>query len=212
MTFKLTPLPFPKDALEPFISAKTIDFHYEKHHRGYVEKLNKLIKGTEHEEQSLEEIIQTAAGKVFNNAAQVWNHNFFWNCLKPGASSAPTGTLLKLINLHFGSLDEFEKQFSKKAEGLFGSGWVWLACDVEGKLSIEALSNAGTPICDQKQPLLTLDVWEHAYYLDYQNERAKFIEGFWNHINWAFAERNIQEANFRSSRSKGQHSDPGVYA
>ena len=188
----LPALPYAKDALAPVISAETIDFHYGKHHQTYVTNLNNLIKGTEFENSSLEEIVLKSSGGIFNNAAQVWNHTFYWNGLKPAAAAnAPTGALADAINATFGSFDEFKKQFTQKAITTFGSGWAWLCKNKEGVLSLESTSNAGTPLTAGLTPLLTIDVWEHAYYVDYRNARAKYAEEFWSIVNWDFVSANF---------------------
>jgi superoxide dismutase, Fe-Mn family len=191
MEHKLPELPYPKNALEPAISAETLEFHHGKHHAAYVNNLNNLIRGTEFENLSLEEIIKKSSGGIFNNSAQVWNHTFFWNCMKPGGGGKPGGALGKAIDSTFGSFEEFKKTFSEKAVGLFGSGWAWLAKDKEGAIAIVQTSNAGTPMTEGKKALLTCDVWEHAYYIDYRNARAKFVEAFWNTVNWEFVEKNF---------------------
>lgn len=191
MEHKLPDLPFEKNALEPHISAETIEYHYGKHHNTYVTNLNNLIKGTEHENKSLEDIIKSApAGGLFNNAAQVWNHTFYWNGLKPGGG-APSGALAAAIDSAFGSFDEFKDQFTKTAVTTFGSGWAWLVKNADGSLAIESTGNAGNPMTSGKTPILTCDVWEHAYYIDYRNARPKYVEGFWNIVNWDFAAKNF---------------------
>jgi len=196
MAFQLPSLPWSEDALDPHISAKTISFHHGKHHQAYVNNLNGLIEGTPLAEKTLEEIIREVAGDaskagVFNNAAQVWNHTFFWNSMKPGGGGEPTGELRKRIDADFGSFAAFKEQFSKKAATLFGSGWTWLV-DNGGKLEIVQTSGAATPLTTSAKPLLTLDVWEHAYYLDHQNRRPEFIAAFLDHlVNWDFAAQNL---------------------
>lgn len=190
-SIELPPLPYSEDALEPVISREIMKFHYEKHHAGYVEKTNKLLQQSNLRGKSLEEIIQQSSGPLFNNAAQVWNHTFFWNCMKPGGSMLNSGELMESINNCFGSFDEFKTTFSKAGEDLFGSGWVWLFKDPSGVLKIEGRSNADTPVKDSLTTLLTLDVWEHAYYLDYKNERKKFIAKFWSIVNWDFVQSNF---------------------
>jgi len=196
MAFTLPPLPWSEDALDPYISAKTISFHHGKHHQAYVNNLNGLIEGTPLAEKSLEAIIREVAGDaskagVFNNAAQVWNHTFFWNSMKPGGGGEPTGELKKRIDADFGSFAAFKEQFAKKAATLFGSGWTWLV-DNGGKLEIVQTSGAATPLTTSAKPLLTLDVWEHAYYLDHQNRRPEFIAAFLDHlVDWDFAARNL---------------------
>lgn len=188
----LPPLPYAKNALEPVISAETIEFHYGKHHQTYVTNLNNLIKGTEFENSALEEIILKSSGGIFNNAAQVWNHTFYWNGLKPNAGGAPTGELAAAIDKAFGSFEEFKKQFSQKAITTFGSGWAWLVKNKDGALSLESTSNAATPMTNGQTALLTIDVWEHAYYIDYRNARAKYVEEFWNIVNWDFVAANFK--------------------
>ena len=193
MTHQLPALPFAKDALAPHISAETLDYHYGKHHQAYVTKLNDGIKGTDFEDASLEDIIRKADGGIFNNGAQVFNHTFFWNCLSPAGGGEPGGELAEAINESFGSFDDFKKKFTETATGLFGSGWAWLVKDADGSLGIVPMANAGNPIRDGKTPLLTCDVWEHAYYIDYRNARPKFLEAFWNLVNWDFVEKNFKE-------------------
>jgi len=184
MTFELPPLPYEMDALEPYISKKTLEFHYGKHHQAYVNNLNKLIPGTKFENAGLEEIIEKAEDGIFNNAAQVWNHTFYWNCLKPSGGGVPAGLLAEAINEDFGSFEEFKVLFSKAAATLFGSGWAWLVVNTEGHLEIVQTSNAGNPMQDDMNPLLTCDVWEHAYYLDKQNRRPDYIADFWKLVDW----------------------------
>ncbi len=188
---KLPPLPYPRDALAPHISQETIDFHYGKHHATYVANLNKLIAGTEFEEMSLEEIVKKAKpGPIFNNAAQVWNHTFYWHCLSPHGGGEPTGRLAAAIEKAFGSFAKFKEQFTDTAVKLFGSGWAWLVRTPDGKLAIEGTSNAGNPLTAGKTPLLTCDVWEHAYYIDYRNARPAYLAAFWKLVDWkAVAER-----------------------
>jgi Fe-Mn family superoxide dismutase len=192
MEHKLPELPYAKDALAPGISAETIEYHYGKHHKAYVDNLNKLIPGTEFEKMSLEEIVKKASGGIFNNAAQDWNHSFYWNCLSPKAGGEPAGALANAINKNFGSFAQFKEKFSNIAVTTFGSGWAWLVKNSDGTLSIESSSNAGNPLKDGKKALLTCDVWEHAYYIDYRNARAKYIEAFWNLVNWKFVEQNLK--------------------
>ncbi len=184
MPFTLPELPFAMDALEPFISKTTLEFHYGKHHQAYVNNLNGLVPGTEFENATLEEIIAKSEGGIFNNAAQVWNHTFYWNCLKPNGGGAPEGELAKAIDEFFGSFDSFKEQFSKAAATLFGSGWAWLVKDTYGNLDIVQTSNAGCPLTKGLTPLLTCDVWEHAYYIDKQNARPAYIEDFWKLVDW----------------------------
>lgn len=192
MKFELPELPFAKNALAPIMSEETIDYHWGKHHATYVNNLNNLIQGTKFEEMSLEEIIKTSEAGIFNNAAQTYNHTFFWHCLSPNGGGAPQGKILEAINSSFGSFDEFKDKFSKAATTLFGSGWSWLVQGPDSKLEILQLSNAGTPLTLNKKPILTLDVWEHAYYIDYRNARPKFIEKFWDIVNWDFAEKQLK--------------------
>ncbi|MGB9851988.1 MAG: superoxide dismutase [Candidatus Kapaibacteriota bacterium] len=191
MAFLLPALPFPKDSLKPFISEETIEYHYGKHHQTYVNNLNNLIAGTEYENMTLEEIILKSKGGIFNNAAQTWNHSFFWNCLSPNGGGIPEGKLLAEIEKNFGSFDAFRNEFSNAAITLFGSGWAWLVKNPDGKLEIIQTSNAGNPMTEGKIPLMTLDVWEHAYYIDYRNARGKFVEAFWNIVNWDFVQKNL---------------------
>jgi superoxide dismutase, Fe-Mn family len=192
MEHKLPDLPFAKDALAPYISAETIDFHYGKHHATYVANLNKLIVGTEFENMPLEEIVKKSSGGIFNNSAQVWNHTFYWNCLAPKAGGEPTDNLAAAINKAFGSFAAFKEKFGTTAVGTFGSGWAWLVQNPDGSLSIESTGNAGNPLTSGKRPLLTCDVWEHAYYIDYRNARPKYVEAFWNIVNWKFVAGNIK--------------------
>ncbi len=186
MAIELPPLPYAREALEPHISAETIDFHYGKHHQAYVTNLNNQIKGTELEDASLEAIVRKAQGGMFNNAAQVWNHNFYWQCLSPNGGGAPNGKLGEAIAKAFGSFDVFREEFTKLSIGTFGSGWGWLVQRPDGSLGLVSTSNAGTPITGDDTPLLTCDVWEHAYYIDYRNARPKYLEHFWNLVNWEF--------------------------
>lgn len=192
MEHQLPPLPYANNALEPVISAETIEYHYGKHHQTYVTNLNNLIKGTEFETAGLEEIVVKSNGGIFNNAAQVWNHTFYWNGLKPNGGGAPKGELAAAIDKAFGSFEEFKKQFSQKAITTFGSGWAWLVKNKDGSLSLESTSNAGCPLTSGQTPLLTIDVWEHAYYVDYRNARPKYVEEFWSIVNWDFVEANFK--------------------
>ncbi len=193
MAFTLPNLPYPKDALQPHMSAETLEYHHGKHHNAYVTNLNKLLEGKPEANKSLEEIIMSSDGGVFNNAAQVWNHTFFWNCMKPNGGGQPTGDLLAAINRDFGSFDKFKEEFTAAATTQFGSGWAWLVLD-GGKLSIMKTSNADLPMKHGKTALLTIDVWEHAYYIDYRNLRPKFIETFLNHlVNWDFVSENLKK-------------------
>ena len=191
MTFTLPELPYSKDALSPHVSAETLDFHHGKHHQSYVTNLNKFTEGSDLAEKSLEELIKTQSGPVFNNAAQIWNHTFYWNSLAPNAGGNPTGTVAELINKNFGDFATFKADFSKAAAGQFGSGWAWLVQKSDGALEITTTANADTPVQGDDTPLLTCDVWEHAYYIDYRNARPKYIESFWNLVNWDFANKNL---------------------
>jgi Fe-Mn family superoxide dismutase len=184
MVHELPKLPFAPDALEPFISKRTIEYHYGKHHQAYVNNLNNLIPGTEFENATLEDIIMKASGGVFNNGAQVWNHTFYWNCLKPQGGGEPAGALSDLIEKNFGSFGDFKEKFSKAGATLFGSGWAWLIVKENGALEIVQESNAGNPLRNGAKPILTLDVWEHAYYLDKQNARPDYITDFWKLVDW----------------------------
>ncbi|MDR2165492.1 MAG: superoxide dismutase [Fe] [Zoogloeaceae bacterium] len=193
MTHQLPPLPYAQDALAPHISRETIEYHYGKHHNTYVVNLNNLIAGTEYENLDLEAIIKKApAGGIFNNAAQVWNHTFFWNGLKPGGGGVPTGALAEAINGKWGSFDAFRTAFLASAAGNFGAGWTWLVKKPDGSLDIVNTTGAGNPLTAGDKPLLTVDVWEHAYYIDYRNARPKFLEAVFEHlVNWGFAARNF---------------------
>lgn len=189
---ELAQLPYKRDALEPHISQKTIDFHYGQHHAGYVKNLNNLIEGSHYENMSLEEIIKNSEGSIFNNAAQVWNHNFYWHCMTPIINNMPQTMLLTAIERDFGSFENFRHLFIKQAATLFGSGWLWLVRDEKGQLSLMQTSNAETPLTHENlKPLLTCDVWEHAYYLDQQNLRLAYLDDFWKVINWQFVEKNM---------------------
>ena len=188
MTHVLPQLPYAEDALAPYMSKETIEYHHGKHHQAYVNNLNKLIAGTPFEQMPLEEIILKADGAIFNNAAQVWNHTFFFFTLSPTPKSMPSGALAEAIDRDFGSFDKFREKFSQTAAAQFGSGWTWLASDAEGNLSIVSESNAGNPICKGLNPLLCLDVWEHAYYIDYRNRRPDFIDNFWKIVDWKVVE------------------------
>jgi Fe-Mn family superoxide dismutase len=191
MVHELPALPYAKNALAPTISEETLEYHYGKHHQTYVTNLNNLIPGTEFENASLEEIIKKASGGIFNNGAQVWNHSFYWNCLSPNGGGAPSGDLAAAIDSAFGSFDEFKKKLSTSGATNFGSGWTWLVKNSEGGLEIVNTSNAANPMTDGKTPLLTVDVWEHAYYIDYRNARPKYLEAIWNLINWDFVAGNF---------------------
>ena len=190
MSFELPALPYANDALVPHISAETIEFHYGKHHQTYVTNLNNLIAGTEFEGLSLEEIVKKSSGGIFNNAAQVWNHTFYWHSLSPNGGGEPTGGLANAIDRTFGSFEQFKEQFTKTAITTFGSGWAWLVKKPNGALELVSTSNAGTPLTEGLIPLLTVDVWEHAYYVDYRNLRPKYLEAFWALVNWEFASAN----------------------
>lgn len=191
MAHTLPPLPYAEDALAPYISLETIQYHYGKHHQAYVTNLNNLIPGTEFENMPLEEIVKKSSGGIFNNAAQVWNHTFFWNSLSPNGGGAPSGSLGDAINAKWGSFDAFKEAFAKAAVGTFGSGWAWLVKKADGSLDIVSTSNAATPLTTADKALLTIDVWEHAYYIDYRNASPKFVEAFWNIANWDFAAKNF---------------------
>lgn len=193
MAHTLPELPYSKDALAPHISAETLEYHYGKHHKAYVDKLNAAIEGTPNAEKSLEDIIKTSSGGLFNNAAQVWNHTFYWNCLSPNGGGEPTGPVADAISKAFGSFAEFKQKFTDCAATTFGSGWAWLVKDTNGNLEIISTSNAGTPLTEGKQAVLTCDVWEHAYYVDYRNARPKYIDAFWNLVNWDFVAENLKK-------------------
>ena len=192
MAIELPALPYARDALAPHISAETIDFHHGKHHQTYVTNLNNQIKGSEFEALTLEDIVRKSSGGMFNNAAQVWNHSFYWNCLKPGGGGEPTGKLADAINAAFGSFAQFKEQFTQTALTTFGSGWAWLVQRADGTLGLVSTANAATPLTGSDRALLTCDVWEHAYYVDYRNARAKYVEAFWNLVNWEFVAGNMQ--------------------
>ena len=191
MEHQLPALPYAMDALAPHISAETLEFHYGKHHQTYVTKLNGLIPGTEFENMSLEDIVGKSSGGVFNNAAQVWNHTFYWNCLSPNGGGAPNDKLASALQGSFGSVDALKEQFTNSAVNNFGSGWTWLVQNSDGKLALENTSNAATPLTGASTPLLTCDVWEHAYYIDYRNARPKYLDAFWNLVNWDFVTDNM---------------------
>jgi len=192
VAIELPALPYARDALAPHISAETIDFHHGKHHQTYVTNLNNQIKGSEFEALTLEDIVRKSSGGMFNNAAQVWNHSFYWNCLKPGGGGEPTGKLADAINAAFGSFAQFKEQFTQTALTTFGSGWAWLVQRADGTLGLVSTANAATPLTGSDRALLTCDVWEHAYYVDYRNARAKYVEAFWNLVNWEFVAGNMQ--------------------
>ncbi len=191
MSFELPALPYAKEALEPHISAETLEYHYGKHHQAYVTNLNNLIKGTEWENKTLEQIVCGAEDGVFNNAAQVWNHTFYWHCLAPNAGGEPGAELASALNAAFGSVSEFKKQFTEAAVKNFGAGWTWLVKKADGSLAIVSTSNAGSPLTSTDTPLLTVDVWEHAYYIDYRNARPVYLEHFWALVNWDFVAQNL---------------------
>lgn len=191
MAHELPPLPYELGALEPHISAETLEFHYGKHHAAYVAKLNSLIPGTEFENSSLEETIRSASGGIFNNAAQVWNHTFYWNCLSPEGGGEPPPAVKQLLEESFGSFEAFTRQFSEAATSHFGSGWAWLVRKADGSLVVTQTSNAGCPLASGDVPMLTCDVWEHAYYIDYRNARPKYVEAFWKLVNWDFVARHL---------------------
>jgi Fe-Mn family superoxide dismutase len=193
MPIELPPLPYAKDSLEPYISAQTLNFHYDKHHHTYIEKLNQAIRGTEHDGKDLETLIATTQGAVYNNAAQTWNHSFYWNSLNPGGGGEPTGDLAVLLKQEFGSVQKFRTQLAEAAKGQFGSGWAWLVADSQGRLTVINTTNADNPLGMKLTPLVTIDVWEHAYYLDYQNRRDTYVEAILDHLlNWEFIAANIK--------------------
>jgi len=192
MPHELPDLPYPYEALEPQMSSETLMLHHDKHHATYVQKLNGLIEGTEYEDMPLVEIAAKASGGIFNNGAQAWNHAFFWHCLSPNGGGDPGGELGAAIERDFGSVDAMREKFSEALTTLFGSGWVWLAKSPDGQLVIEAHGNAGNPLAEGKLPLLTCDMWEHAYYVDYRNEKKKYVESFWKLVNWDFAAENLE--------------------
>lgn len=205
MTFQLTKLPYDRDALEPHISARTLDYHYGKHHKGYVDKLNQNVAGTNYEDMVLEDVVRTSFRKkdtsVYNNASQAWNHTFLWDSMKPNGGGHPTGVLTDLINEQFGGLDGFHNEFKESATGQFGSGWTWLVAD-DDTLAIVSTPDADSPLTTDTMPLLTLDVWEHAYYLDYQNSREEYVDAFLeNLINWDFAQANLEALDAQSRLS-----------
>ncbi|MFA6038484.1 MAG: Fe-Mn family superoxide dismutase [Legionellales bacterium] len=191
MSFTLPPLPYAQDALQPHISAETLQYHYGKHHQAYVNNLNTLIPDTEFADMSLEDIIMKSTGGIFNNAAQVWNHTFYWHCLSPKGGNEPTGKVRDAINESFGSFAAFKEAFTKCSVGTFGSGWGWLVKNADNKLEIVSTSNAGTPMTESKTALLTCDVWEHAYYIDYRNARPEYLGAFWNLVNWDFVAKGL---------------------
>jgi Fe-Mn family superoxide dismutase len=192
MAFELPKLPYPLDALQPHISKETLEYHYGKHHQAYVTNLNKLIAGGEFANATLEQIILKSSGGIFNNAAQIWNHTFYWDSLSPTGGGLPSGKIADAINSSFGSFDKFKEEFSLKSTTLFGAGWVFLAQNASGKLEIRQESNAGTPLTSHLNPILTCDVWEHAYYIDFRNVRASYVEVFWKLVNWDFANKRLK--------------------
>ncbi len=194
MKHELPPLPFALDALEPHISSETLEFHHGKHHQTYVTNLNNLLAGSEFEDKPLEDIVTTSSGGIFNNAAQVWNHSFYWNCLNPGGGGMPEGRLAAAITEKFGSFDDFKTAFTQTCITTFGSGWGWLVANKDGSLELVSTSNAQTPLTSGQIPLLTCDVWEHAYYVDYRNARAQYLEAFWNLVNWDFVAGNLEKS------------------
>ena len=191
MKHQLPDLPYAADALEPHISTETLEFHHGKHHRAYVTKLNELIAGTQYEDLPLEEVVRTASGATFNNAAQIWNHSFYWNCLSPSGGGAPTGKIAEAIAARWGSFDKFKQELTQSAVTNFGSGWTWLVKNEHGELEVLNTANAGNPLTEGKTPILTIDVWEHAYYIDYRNVRPQYIEAYWQLVNWEFANQNL---------------------
>jgi Fe-Mn family superoxide dismutase len=201
MKFELSPLPYAKEALEPYISAKTVELHYEKHHRGYLGKLQKAIEGKTEAQWSLEDLVRRSEGSVFNNAAQVWNHTFYWNSMRPDGGGKPNGQLSSALEKKFGSIADLKRELAQAATGQFGSGWAWLVVENDGGLKVVGSSNAENPLQWGAIPLLTIDVWEHAYYLDYQNERGKYVTAYLDHlINWGFAEANYKTASEETSQ------------
>jgi Fe-Mn family superoxide dismutase len=192
MKFEIPTLPYDKDALEPHVSARTVEIHYEKHHKGYLEKLRRQIDGKPEADRQLEDLIRTSEGALFNNAAQVWNHTFYWQSMSPNGGGKPKGRVLESLEGAFGSFESFKQSFAEAANGEFGSGWAWLVKDPSGRLRVVNSSDAENPLQKGYTPLLTLDVWEHAYYLDYQNERDRYVQGFLDHlIHWNFLEKNL---------------------
>jgi Fe-Mn family superoxide dismutase len=193
MAYELPELPYANNALEPHISSETLDYHHGKHHAAYVTNLNKLVAGTEHEGKTLEDIIASSDGGIFNNAAQIWNHTFYWNSLSPNGGGSPSGALGQAIDDAFGSFDAFQEKFTASAIGNFGSGWTWLVKNSDGSIEIVNTSNAGSPLTSGQIPLITCDVWEHAYYIDYRNARPAYLGAYWNLVNWEFADKNYTE-------------------
>ena len=200
--FTLPALPYSFDALEPHISRETLEYHYGRHHRAYIYKLNSLLTGSDYERTSLEDIIRKSTGALFNNAAQVWNHNFYWQCLAPDGGGAPAAEIRRLITGTFGSVNAFKRLFTKKAAEKFGSGWTWLIRTHDGRLMVLNTDDADNPLRLAAQPLLTCDVWEHAYYIDYRNDRARYIDAFWNIVDWRFVEENLTRTHFGHSADR----------
>ncbi len=192
MTFTLPKLPYELDALAPHISKETLEYHYEKHHQAYVTNLNKLVAESDFATMTLENVIKKSSGGIFNNAAQVWNHTFYWHCLSPNGGGEPDGKLADAINHAFGSFTAFQEQFTQAALTTFGSGWAWLVQDNQGHLKITSTSNAGTPMTEDLTALMTCDVWEHAYYIDYRNARPTYMNAFWKLVNWKFVASNMR--------------------
>lgn len=192
MAFQRPELPYALDALKPFLSEEQMNFHYNKHHAAYFTKLNGLVEGKPEADMPLRELVVQSEGGIFNNAAQAWNHSFFWNCMSPNGGGQPKGELLTAILRKYETLDKFKETFASTAAALFGSGWCWLAADQSGALEIMPLSNADTPLKHDRTPILTVDVWEHAYYIDYRNERPRFLQGFWDVVNWNYASECYQ--------------------
>ncbi|MFI5319952.1 MAG: superoxide dismutase [Myxococcota bacterium] len=205
MSFEIAPLPYPTDALAPTLSAVAVEIHYEKHHKAYLAKLRKLTEGRPEASSSLVELIQTANGEIFNNAAQLWNHSFYWQCMRPGGGGTPTGALLAALERGFGSFADFRAQFAAAANGEFGSGWAWLMLDAMGTLRVASSDDADNPLQRGSVPLLALDVWEHAYYVDYRNERGRYVEGFLNRlVSWEFVAANLDAAERARASSPNQ--------
>ena len=192
MSYELPPLPYEMDALAPHISKETLEYHYGKHHKTYVTNLNKLTEGSDLANKSLEELITTSNGGIFNNAAQIWNHTFYWHCLSPNGGGEPSGDLAQAINQQFGSFAEFQEKFNQTAATTFGSGWAWLIKKSDGSIAITSTSNAGNPLTTGDTPLMTCDVWEHAYYIDYRNSRPEYLKAFWQLVNWEFIKSNFK--------------------
>jgi Fe-Mn family superoxide dismutase len=203
--YQLPPLPYALDALEPDISRETLEYHYGKHHASYVEKLNKLVRDTRYGDKPLADIVRTATGAVFNNAAQVWNHTFYWNCLSPDGGGTPANEIADAIEQNFSSFEAFRKQFTETAASHFGSGWAWLVRRPNGQLEILSTDNADTPLRDGATPLLTCDVWEHAYYIDYRNRRPEYLEAFWKRVNWEFVNEQVLTAGGYQQTGRAVH-------